>query len=1245
MALVKLGEAVQIRMDDVHPADSVLADPEILSRMADDSLILANFKKYADELKKLAPKAKDFLYFSAIMMHAAEAALLESDGSLKKNAKGDNLEASWDKRGDSWRWICNDSDTKPYKNSNNDIFPEEELIKAHKKWVGRPLCLDHKSSSVDMIRGVIVDTYYDRKHKRVIALCALDKINYPDLARKVSTGYASSVSMGTAVGKAICTDCGQVARIEADFCDHMRRKSCYGEINIDLNPIELSIVVNGADPQAKIRHIVAAADKIAEYVEMKKDEFKKIAEDETRDIELATKVEAGLEKAMQELSALKEQIAELKSREQAEQNKQMSGVDAGSAMDGGTLPKAALDKIERMQKDLNKLQEQFNKLGEEKQMTTKSAYFQGGGGVNEPTPGKPKYEKEDEDSIRNNQDKQMGGQMDTGPVDGMHPGYDSFGETEEARKKRLLRASAEDRELRRQAAVKAAQEVVKSSYYQGGGGANEPTPGKPKYPKEDSDKIREKEDKQMNGAPPFPGVGKIDGLYDKDLEEKKRLLRAKLNAKFIKAANPGESRWDVYADGKLIYSSTVNEITGNKADALYGVVATKEFGREMLSKFRTENFDKVASLYKGAQGAPLAPAAPLPTGAGLPGGDATSDPLSGGPAVGSGPVDAGKSGDPKEQISDISHQLSNLAADLAQASEALSEAPANELSSFDELAGGDTAGGAGGADATATASLIEMQKKLSNALVLGINAKQKEIRDHLDELKISSVLVSDQSTLRTVSAEEKASINQIVTDGIADAKYTIADGVKLMNAFVKYARGTQSLVKRAKAEIAMKKSAQALPGIGESSPQVQNSLESVNPQVKKTPEGHTARWDAGVGKYLVDEYPGKYWDPKTGHYGDLKGGKPAPAPAGAAMKQAPTGPTTPAAPSAPAGGTVNMGVMDPADRGKALQMGGLKGRQPGAATGVTTPDAAGHGTKTPGKPGDYSASAHAGEPGAKADDSGSKDDMGDLKVGPDGSMDGSPEEVGKAMKEKEKEASAGFDLTTKEGRAAYRTKMAEKGVQFSDMLTKAHGKGGFTTQLDVKPTGDLAKVETLEETHKAMLDIANAPPKVRKQAAEIQKLVLAGDLEPAMVEGLVAHGADPDAVKYWKAFYGQAKDGGSQFAADLVKEVSQKKAAEEKEAFKVKVARCYSLAHEMSEKEMIGKDASAINEQVNSMLEWDDKSFDHLKKIVARQPLAKKASIPQVGILGGGDVLVPAPEAQPTDMKMALDAIFANRKF
>jgi len=256
---IKIGETLDIiRVENTQSCVSAISDD-----------VLDNFKKFAANLKKVAPKAENFLYFSAVMMHAAEAAALNDDGTLLTTSSGEPIQVGWDKSGDTWRWKSNDPNVKPYKNANFDIFPEEELVKAHKKWVGKPLCIDHKSSSVDHVRGFIVDTYYDRDLKRVIALCALDKENYPDLARKVATGYSSSVSMGTAVGRAICSECGKVARTEADFCEHMRNKTCYGEINVDLNPIELSIVVNGADPKAHIKHIIAAANNLNNYVDKK----------------------------------------------------------------------------------------------------------------------------------------------------------------------------------------------------------------------------------------------------------------------------------------------------------------------------------------------------------------------------------------------------------------------------------------------------------------------------------------------------------------------------------------------------------------------------------------------------------------------------------------------------------------------------------------------------------------------------------------------------------------------------------------------------------------------------------------------------------------------------------------------------------------------------------------------------------------------------------------------------------------
>jgi len=247
-----------------------------VEKVSGNDAVAARFRKIADQLreeqgklhkgsKKLSPKVDDFLYASCIMMHAAEASLINQETGeplLNKEGKpvAGNFSIVKDARGNnSVKWESADG-ILPYRNGNGDIFPEEDLLKAYKDWIGKPLCKDHISSSVDGIRGIVVDTHYDPKFKRVYALFALDRKNYAELARKVEAGYATSVSMGTAVGRSICTECSNVATVEAEYCHHVKTKTCHGEVNRDLSPIELSIVVTGADPKAKIMTVLAALE-------------------------------------------------------------------------------------------------------------------------------------------------------------------------------------------------------------------------------------------------------------------------------------------------------------------------------------------------------------------------------------------------------------------------------------------------------------------------------------------------------------------------------------------------------------------------------------------------------------------------------------------------------------------------------------------------------------------------------------------------------------------------------------------------------------------------------------------------------------------------------------------------------------------------------------------------------------------------------------------------------------------------
>src|SRR5271154_6225988 len=105
MPFSKFGEATEIRIENTAPCIPAVS-----------AEILENFQKFANNLKKIAPKAEDFLYFSAIMMHAAEASSLNEDGTPKLTLQGEPVKVGWDTSNNTWKWSTNDPNIKPYKN-------------------------------------------------------------------------------------------------------------------------------------------------------------------------------------------------------------------------------------------------------------------------------------------------------------------------------------------------------------------------------------------------------------------------------------------------------------------------------------------------------------------------------------------------------------------------------------------------------------------------------------------------------------------------------------------------------------------------------------------------------------------------------------------------------------------------------------------------------------------------------------------------------------------------------------------------------------------------------------------------------------------------------------------------------------------------------------------------------------------------------------------------------------------------
>lgn len=139
-------------------------------------------------------------------------------------------------------------------NKNNDGWPSEELAKAYKTFVGRPVFVDHNNSDPKRTRGVIVDSklhveddektsaldpYYSTapdNHKPptwVEILIEVDAKTYPKLAKAIKNGDVDATSMGANIDRSICSVCANEATSPSEYCDHIKKKGVTFEITAD----------------------------------------------------------------------------------------------------------------------------------------------------------------------------------------------------------------------------------------------------------------------------------------------------------------------------------------------------------------------------------------------------------------------------------------------------------------------------------------------------------------------------------------------------------------------------------------------------------------------------------------------------------------------------------------------------------------------------------------------------------------------------------------------------------------------------------------------------------------------------------------------------------------------------------------------------------------------------------------------------------------------------------------------------
>lgn len=1199
----KFGELTSITESDIQSHTSVAA-------YLTDSEINSRFEKFAANLKRIAPKSNEFLYFVSPIITSAEASILNPDGTVKKGSDGKPIEAHWDVQGDTWKWVCTDPKILPHRNNNGDIFPEQEIIAAHKKWAGCPLLLDHVSS-VENCRGVILDVYYDRKFKRAIALMAIDQVSYPELARKVATRTMTDVSMGCAVSMCICTEsgCHKAARTASEFCRHMKAKGTgYGEINVGLNPLEVSLVLKGAEIGAKIRTVFAAAQQLHSELDSKSAELA-----QTSNTTKLAELEHDLKQIASKFLELKESMENTDSDSNNLSDTAPYGI-AGDAnppsdeLDPNTtqlnipdrlaynnqalvqelkaLRASFEDKLSGIEKTLQSKNEEMNMATDKN--NTKTAYWLGGGEGNEPTPGKRKYPVDPLNEKARMEDKQMVGQKsfpDVGAVDGLHPSPESVDEKDELKRKEMLsRAEVEERQMRRNAALKQAKDVLeqKKAYWLGGGEGNEPTPGKKQYPVDPlNEQLRAKEDKIMVGQFPFPDVGDVDGLHpspasvaEKDeLKRKEMLNRASLKARFVRTANTdgteniGASGWHVYAKDesgdRLVFTASVDELSGNRALALYDVIATKDFGQKMLEKIRSVGLSKAASLYKQSQavagpgalpGAPPDASGANPVPAGAPA-DASAE----APAE-----DEGGKGDPKETANKLAEKNRDVASDLLEAVRALT----GEQSQMGEMEEG-----LGSLPKAASATLLPLHKtrvELNQALLSGMKKSLAELNEHREELGLITQI------LDSGSVADKDYTATVVEDAFTDAKSAIADGFALMRAYIKYARGTAGLLKRAEQAMEDMEASSDMNDAADTDAETEsdsNDAEDTNDHFGMEDDEMDIAPDA------EHEHDGH--DPLAMHeHEDME--------------------------------------MPEHDEHNEFE----------------TPEGE-----------DMSATPDFGEA-----------DVNDVMVDVD------PTTLPAGQKLKVAPASARFDLTTKAGRSAYRAKIANdatgkmddgkletaESIKMAPVVEDADklADGGFLQKtLDTKPSDDLGRFETLPEQQKRMLEVARMPPKIRTAAERLDTLITQGKVAVADLDSLIAQGLDSEVVKYWRQYWGEAGKEGSEFGKLLTTETMKAKAAEENKLFRTKLARAYELSYDMVRRGMLADDRATIASHVDDVMKWNDEGFESVKRIVAnRAPLAltKQASMPQVGLIGAGDV---QSQARELDFQGELDRAFANRKY
>lgn len=115
-------------------------------------------------------------------------------------------------------------------NDNFDLFEADEIRKAWRTFIGKPVFVNHRNENHKRARGVIIDAALHEDVNPdgtpdvwVELLHEIDAVRFPKLAKAILKGEVDRTSMGTNVEWSQCTACGNKAATPAEYCQHIPR--------------------------------------------------------------------------------------------------------------------------------------------------------------------------------------------------------------------------------------------------------------------------------------------------------------------------------------------------------------------------------------------------------------------------------------------------------------------------------------------------------------------------------------------------------------------------------------------------------------------------------------------------------------------------------------------------------------------------------------------------------------------------------------------------------------------------------------------------------------------------------------------------------------------------------------------------------------------------------------------------------------------------------------------------------------